>query len=88
MQRLIVRLIDSQNPEALQAALRSAGAGCYATDLVMRGEVQNAFCAVRPPGHHATRDESMGFCFVIVLMTAGFVLTGYQLAGLYLGDPS
>jgi acetoin utilization deacetylase AcuC-like enzyme len=43
--------------------LRSAGAGCFATDLVMRGEVQNAFCAVRPPGHHAERAKAMGFCF-------------------------
>lgn len=53
----------AMSPGTLQAALRSAGAGCYATDLVMRGEVQNAFCAVRPPGHHAERAKAMGFCF-------------------------
>lgn len=46
-----------------QAALRSAGAGVLATDLVMRGEVENAFCSVRPPGHHAERAKAMGFCF-------------------------
>jgi acetoin utilization deacetylase AcuC-like enzyme len=46
-----------------QAALRSAGAGILATDLVMRGEVDNAFCSVRPPGHHAERARAMGFCF-------------------------
>jgi acetoin utilization deacetylase AcuC-like enzyme len=46
-----------------RAALRSAGAAVAATEAVLRGEVENAFCAVRPPGHHATRDETMGFCF-------------------------
>jgi len=47
----------------LQAALRSAGAAVAATDAVLAGQVNNAFCAVRPPGHHATRDQAMGFCF-------------------------
>jgi len=46
-----------------QAALRSAGAGILATDLVMSGEIENAFCSVRPPGHHAERAKAMGFCF-------------------------
>jgi acetoin utilization deacetylase AcuC-like enzyme len=52
----------SMNPKSLSAALRAAGAVVKATDLVMAGEVQNAFCAVRPPGHHATRARAMGFC--------------------------
>jgi acetoin utilization deacetylase AcuC-like enzyme len=46
-----------------QAALRAAGAAVAATDLVLDGQVENAFCAIRPPGHHATRDAAMGFCF-------------------------
>jgi acetoin utilization deacetylase AcuC-like enzyme len=50
-------------PSTLKAALRSAGAGIMATDLVMSGEVENAFCSVRPPGHHAERARAMGFCF-------------------------
>jgi acetoin utilization deacetylase AcuC-like enzyme len=45
------------------AAQRAAGAAVAATDAVIDGEIDNAFCAVRPPGHHATRDETMGFCF-------------------------
>ena len=50
-------------PGTWQAALRAAGAAVAATDEVIAGRARNAFCAVRPPGHHATRDETMGFCF-------------------------
>ena len=53
----------AMNPHTWRAALRSAGAGVKAVDLVMSGEVQNAFCAIRPPGHHAERSKAMGFCF-------------------------
>jgi len=45
-----------------QAALRAAGAVCQGVDLVMAGSYKNAFCAVRPPGHHAEPDHAMGFC--------------------------
>jgi acetoin utilization deacetylase AcuC-like enzyme len=50
-------------PGTWQAALRAAGAAGAATDRVLSGQAENAFCAIRPPGHHATRDETMGFCF-------------------------
>jgi acetoin utilization deacetylase AcuC-like enzyme len=46
------------------AAQRAAGAAVAATDAVLDGAVENAFCSVRPPGHHATRSQAMGFCFL------------------------
>ncbi len=52
------------SPGSGEAALRAAGAVLLAIDMVMAGEVKNAFCAVRPPGHHATRTEAMGFCLL------------------------
>jgi len=52
----------SMNSRSLHAALHAAGAVVAATDMVMAGEVSGAFCAVRPPGHHATRARAMGFC--------------------------
>ncbi|MEP6588613.1 MAG: histone deacetylase family protein [Polaromonas sp.] len=51
------------NVHTWNAALRAAGAVIAATDAVMAGEMENAFCAVRPPGHHAERNKAMGFCF-------------------------
>ena len=51
------------SPGTRDAVMRAAGAAVAATDAVLDGEVENAFCAVRPPGHHATRDAAMGFCF-------------------------
>ena len=52
----------SMNPYSLAAARRAAGAVVKGVDMVMAGEIANAFCAVRPCGHHATFDRAMGFC--------------------------
>ncbi|MBO9412114.1 MULTISPECIES: histone deacetylase family protein [unclassified Ruegeria] len=49
-------------PGSVSAAYRAAGAAVRAVDLVLGGEAPNAFCAVRPPGHHAETDTAMGFC--------------------------
>jgi acetoin utilization deacetylase AcuC-like enzyme len=59
--------IDSDtalSPGSGEAALRAAGACVQAVNLVMAGEVHNAFCAVRPPGHHAGPARAMGFCLI------------------------
>lgn len=75
--RLVMRLRESapargyvqldpdtaMNPHTLDAALHAAGAAVRATELVVRGGFDRAFCNVRPPGHHATRSAPMGFCF-------------------------
>jgi len=53
----------SMNRHTWTAALRAAGAALAATDAVMAGELENAFCSVRPPGHHAEKNKAMGFCF-------------------------
>lgn len=71
---ILKRLQDSGDHRALdpdtiamsgthEAVLRAAGAAVAATDAVIDGQIDNAFCSVRPPGHHATRHETMGFCF-------------------------
>jgi acetoin utilization deacetylase AcuC-like enzyme len=52
----------SLNAYSWKAALRAAGAAVAATDAVLKGEIDNAFCAIRPPGHHARPTEAMGFC--------------------------
>ena len=50
------------SPTSAEAALRAAGAAVAAVDDVLRGDARRVFCAVRPPGHHATSDTAMGFC--------------------------
>ena len=50
------------SPQSGAAALRAAGAVCAAVDAVLQGEANSAFCAIRPPGHHAEPNQAMGFC--------------------------
>ena len=70
----------SINVHTWKAALRSAGAAMAATDAVIAGELENAFCAIRPPGHHACRDKAMGFCFFNnVAIAAKYALERHQL---------
>ena len=60
-----VRNLDADtviSTNSYEAALLSAGAGLTAIDKLVDGSIQNAFCAVRPPGHHAEQDHAMGFC--------------------------
>ena len=67
-------------PKTLDAALRAAGAGILAVDLVMAGQVGSAFCSVRPPGHHAERHRAMGFCiFNNVAVAAAHALEAHGL---------
>jgi len=60
----------AMNPHTLHAALRGAGAAVLGTDLVVAGDVENAFCCVRPPGHHAERRRALGFCLFINVAVA------------------
>jgi acetoin utilization deacetylase AcuC-like enzyme len=53
----------TMSPGTVEAALRGVGAAVAAVDEVMTGKVANAFCALRPPGHHAESVKAMGFCF-------------------------
>ncbi len=58
----MVDMDTALSPRSYLAALHAAGAACAAVDAVMTGRAGNAFCAVRPPGHHAEAELAMGFC--------------------------
>ncbi|MDD3883304.1 MAG: histone deacetylase family protein [Gallionella sp.] len=75
------------NPFSYPAALRAAGAVVEAVDLVMRAEVENAFCCIRPPGHHAERAQGMGFCiFNNVAVGAAHALAVHGLSRVAIAD--
>jgi len=70
-----------------EAAVLAAGGVLTAVDAVMKGQVENAFCAVRPPGHHALADRAMGFCiFNNVAIGARYVQQQYHLAKVLIVD--
>jgi acetoin utilization deacetylase AcuC-like enzyme len=70
-----------------EAALRAAGAGIAAVDALIAGETQRAFCATRPPGHHATADTAMGFClFNNVAVAAAHALAQHGLTRVAIAD--
>ncbi|AKQ56375.1 histone deacetylase family protein [Bordetella hinzii] len=75
------------NPHTLEAAYHAAGAGIAAVDAVMAGEATTAFCAVRPPGHHAEHSRAMGFCFFNnVAIAAQYAMHKHGLARIAIVD--
>ena len=76
-----------RSPGSPEAALRAAGAGVAAVDAVMHGEADVGFCAVRPPGHHATGDTAMGFClFNNIAVAAAHALERFGLGRVAIVD--
>ena len=74
-------------PHSLTAVRHAAGAAIKAVDLVVSGEFANAFCAVRPPGHHAERNRAMGFCvFNNIAVAAAHALDVHGLARVAIVD--
>ena len=77
----------SLSPGSLSAAYFAAGGALAAVDAIMNGEVVHAFCAVRPPGHHAEVDRAMGFClFNNVAIAARYVQKQYGLTRVLIVD--
>jgi acetoin utilization deacetylase AcuC-like enzyme len=75
------------SPGSAAAALRAAGATVAAVDAVLGGDCARAFCAVRPPGHHATREQAMGFClFNNVAVAAAHALAAHGLKRIAIAD--
>ncbi len=77
----------AMNPHTLSAALHAAGAVIKGVDLVMSGEMQNAFCNIRPPGHHAGRAGASGFCiFNNIAIAAAHAIEHYGLQRVAIAD--
>jgi acetoin utilization deacetylase AcuC-like enzyme len=77
----------SMSPGSLDAAYLAAGGALAAVDAIMRGEVEHAFCAVRPPGHHAESGRAMGFClFNNVAIAARYVQKRHGLSRVLIVD--
>jgi len=75
------------SPKSYEAALYAAGGLMVAVEAVMKGEVDNAFALVRPPGHHAIHDRAMGFCiFNNVAIAAKFALSKFSLNRVLIAD--
>jgi len=75
------------SPKSYEAALYAAGGLMVAVEAVMKGEVDNAFALVRPPGHHAIHDRAMGFCiFNNVAIAAKFALSKFSLKRVLIAD--
>lgn len=75
------------SPASAEAGLRAAGAVVAAVELVLNGESKRAFCAVRPPGHHATACAAMGFClFNSIAVGAAHALDKYGLSRIAIAD--
>jgi acetoin utilization deacetylase AcuC-like enzyme len=77
----------AMNPFSYQAALRAAGAVVLGVDIVMDQKVENAFCNIRPPGHHAERSRAMGFCiFNNIAVGAAHAIAQYGLKRVAIAD--
>ncbi len=77
----------AMNPFSLEAALHAAGAAVKAVDTVMTQQAENAFCNIRPPGHHAGRENAAGFCiFNNIAVAAAHAITQYGLQRVAIAD--
>jgi acetoin utilization deacetylase AcuC-like enzyme len=86
-----IRYLDSMDtpvsPESYEVALAAAGGVLGAVDAVMEKKIRNAFCAVRPPGHHAMEDTAMGFCiFNNVAVAARYIQKQYNRSKILIVD--